>query len=333
MKNVSVLMAVIACLPLAGCGGTSADDGQPESDGSGGDGSGGDGSGGDGSGGVGSGGVGSGGVGSGGVETAGDGGSGSLDPDVAELPDFKINLVGLFYSRTEVLLLAPNIPVGETAHQDCDSFQEGNCSVFECPDVSDSDVKTYLHAGEISATIEAMGQTLNGAISPDQNGRYVGGFLLPSGPLLQGSEVGTVSAAGGAIGAFSLQVTVPLSLLTTNAAGPPEQYIAEVSVSRDAGIELQWERGAEGVNYVVKTESGVTDGGRRLSLDCEFDSLESRGEISSALLSRLPVGTQLLTYTVARYPLEVGGRSVEVSVYADTLTPTKDAAVALRLTQ
>lgn len=258
------------------------------------------------------------------------GSGGSMAAEEDDL-DFWVNVVRLIFTSSQsVQALSPAI--GE-APLDCEITESGACTVRVCPLTEPGpDDSEYRHAGQITASFDVEGETISGTMVPDERGRYTSASLEPGEFVLLGGETGTVTAQGGDIGAFNQDVVFPLVLINTlpaQSAGASE-YVIEAPRSQD--LVLTWDRGAPGVRYRVQRGAAIEDETSSYFLTCDFDSTPGSGTIPSQLLSRLPSGSELYTFTTQNYYQDVGDDRVLVRIATNTTVPAKDGPVEIQLT-
>lgn len=136
------------------------------------------------------------------------------------------------------------IPLDES----CEIVEVGDCKATICPKAETSDDSNEVpHAGTIDASIQTE-EPISARIVPDELGDYAPADFSTPGRVL-GEELGTVSASGGDIGAFTIKIMMPLLLLNTVSSNE-EGYIL---AARSSSLKLNWERGVPGTYYFVQT--------------------------------------------------------------------------------
>lgn len=335
MEFSKLSLVAVLCGLVVGCGGkgeSTEDDsgtGGAESPGEGSGGGASSGTGGDpgGTGGIdatGSGGNGSGGIGNGGDGTGGvDGSIGEAD----EAADFSVDVISFVFDIDQVMRpYSP--PIGGGADSSCERTEVGDCVATVCPVDEPAPLgEQYRHAGEVTAVMNAVDQTISAVSAPASSGKYSITSFSPYVRLL-GLETGVVSATGGDIGAFSQDVEFPLLLLATNEVVPSPLSGYDIEVSRVGDFTLTWDRGAPGVSYLIQRNIQSDE---RYRLNCTFDSSSGAGVIPGELLSLMPVGMRLDAFTVADYEQYVSEELVRVRVATEVTVPDKDGAVRLVL--
>jgi hypothetical protein len=269
--------------------------------------------------------------GTGGAEASGTGGNGAVTGGngTADSADFSVDVISFVFSSTQVMRpYSP--PIGEVADSSCVKKEAGDCVAAVCPIQNPSAIDyQHRHAGEVTASMNAETQTISAVSNPAANGKYTITPFSPGGRLL-GEETGVVSAVGGDVGAFSQEVVFPLLLLATNPVVPGAGG-HDIEVSRASDFTLTWERGAEGISYLIQAKSGAQTETHQHRLNCQFNSSIGAGVISEELLSLMPVGMSLDTFTAAEYERSVGEDLVRVRVVTEVTVPAKDLAVRLLL--
>lgn len=255
------------------------------------------------------------------------GSDGADDMSVDDSVDLRVDIVSSVFSHERTMrVVASSAPLDQ-----CEEQSDGGCVLRVCPvDHASPQTQEFRHAGQVTASFEAMEESLVAVVTPDSAGSYSLVDFEPLGPTLLGEEIGLVTASGGDIDAFAQEVTFPLLLLNTlPAVSNGLDY--EIPIPRTNDFVLTWDRGSEDIFYLLQPEDTFDDGTLRHRLSCIFPSADGEGTIPGVLLSQVPLGGVLRTYTVAQYDQTVKSDVVRVRVIAETTVPEKTGRLVLRL--
>jgi hypothetical protein len=206
----------------------------------------------------------------------------------------------------------------------CEVFESGDCVAAVCAEGVSVSPAADGNAGTIDASLTSGSGAIQASISPESDGSYLASEFSPVGNLL-GAETGTVSASGGTIDSFSMEVQVPLLLVNTVAIEGGDTITAQASEA----LALTWDRGTPGTYYSLQQRFVPEGSGEQVSVRCSFDSQPGAGTIAADVMNVLPPGTILSTYTVAHHDLLVDGALVRTRTIVPTTTEAKNAAVEI----
>ena len=210
-----------------------------------------------------------------------------------------------------------------TSADACEHTAMGSCSVTDCQEPAEPpeqeptelDPTPAPDAGAIQ--LRSTGD-FTADLTAEGNGVYI--TSTASGTLLGGETV-TITAAGGAVPAFTHTMEYPLVMLLTAPAFDDTQ--TELVVSHSEDLELTWERGFEGLTLQVQSQSTGP------LLVCSFPSEAGAGTIQSELLSLLDPGTGLLLLGVESDVVNAGDVEVTISSTGAVMTPDRTRRAAL----
>jgi hypothetical protein len=203
-----------------------------------------------------------------------------------------------------------------TLSQACPSQQFGDCVVLK--DCSTS--PTYFSAGVLTVTTQASAslKANNISITPDADNTYTGEVL--SG-MFGGQEVAHLTASGGTVPAFSVDVTAPLVLLIDS---PTPSATGNIQASASSDLVIQFSRGATGVVLFAQ----IYARGSAQTLECTSPVGASSLTIPKAALGSF-VGGSIGLYTRAVQDRVVGDFTVTTGIYMNAYTTNKQSPVVI----
>lgn len=136
-----------------------------------------------------------------------------------------------------------------------------------------------------------------------------------SGAVFTGGESLSISAAGGAVPAFSRELSYPLLLLVNEPTVPAEENVARAP--RSADLTLRWDRGTAGVMFQVQSQNAMN------TLACALPSELGTLTIPAAALGRFDTGAELLLLTVREEHVQAGDFDVSLMIAGVAVTPDK----------
>lgn len=271
-----------------------------------------------------------GGANTGGVQTAGGaegtptGGFGGKEQVELGEGEFVIDIISLPLRTLPVVLTAHWSPeIDRSADPLCDVRKSGGCMAYRCTSVLESDLESPPAVGSIYVTMNGVKGPLTAEAVTNGYGEYTNVEFSPLDATLIGEETGTVVVEGGDIPGFEMDVVLPLFLISTSDDLVEDRIFA----SRTEDILLAWERGTEGVEYIVQTRFIPVAEGERINLACAFDSTLGEGVIDAHLLELVPAGSLLDTYMTASKIVEDPAGRVVVRTASATINPEKNAVV------
>jgi hypothetical protein len=282
----------------------------------------------------------SGGSGSGGAagtSGAGDGGptgtaGGGVRPDAGSFDPFAdgptLTVASMVYSLGgPPLMIMQDLPAANASSgPTCTPIRYGDCIVDNCTGVDPNQAR--LSAGVITVDSPAAGVHIGAA--PNTASDYLS---MPGDKAFGGGEAFTVSANGGDIPAFSVNMQAPLLLLVDQ---PTKPTLAPTSVAVAAPhaepLTLSWTRGVPGVFLVVQSLAIQGFGAfGTVNARCFFDSQAGTGTVPAAVLSDVMVGQQFVLLTATAAVIEAGAQTLTVWFIGEALTPDKKANVMLEV--
>ena len=251
------------------------------------------------------------------------------DPTERDL-DAYVEIFNLHFgsnAHARVVSLAPS--TSPPSMNECEIVRVGECVARRCPSTvpTDEDPELRPDLGTVEVSFQAMEGPMSATFNPDEWGEYETADLVPIGSLL-GEEVGTVTASGGELGAFSLTVTMPLFLISSNALNEDSRIVAP----RSAPLTLTWDRGVPGVQHILQQSYVPQVEGARMSFNCSFPSEAGQAVIDAAVLEFMPAGTTIQLFTAGVFYTPEGvPPSVRVRTIGPVVNPEKNAAVMIAL--
>ena len=157
----------------------------------------------------------------------------------------------------------------------CTEREEGTCRVTECHDNGEGSSpppRPKPHAGAISVNGGAERVTL----VPGDSGTYPVRSSSEDA-LFVGGETLNVSAAGGDVPSFTVELAAPTSLTLTSPEIPinPTPWVIE----KEDDLLLEWTGGAGSVEVLLFTPTG--------HVSCQFDAEDASGTVTSAAIQSL----------------------------------------------
>ncbi|MCA3014634.1 MAG: hypothetical protein INH41_19805 [Myxococcaceae bacterium] len=181
----------------------------------------------------------------------------------------------------------------------CTSTVMGACTLTTCGAAADAG--TPADAGQVGAgtlTVTGLadgGLTLTGGVN--------GYAQSIAGPVFVAGALVSVAASGGAVPAFTAQVTAPGAATLTAPACPSRICPA---LSRAAGVPVSWTGGTGTV--VVQVLAGTDQ------VLCQFPASSGAGMVPAAALASLPLGSGSLLFSTQN------SRSVQAGLFPVTVT-------------
>ena len=261
-----------------------------------------------------------------------DGSSGGAAGEGKPLIEFQIATVRADPTNRDTSFSVRSYETSSTST--CTTTTKGACYVKACANESDTDLETvYANVGHAEATIDQDGQISTSVVDYDGSEQSVFARFDPRLTIL-GEETIQIEVSGGDLGTFSRTLMQPLYLITTNPLLPNEGELNSdyVALSRSQGLMLTWERGTSGTSYYVQTvRYASSDEAMRYSLNCQFPAEDGQGFIDPSLLASLPADDELMTFGVVDDLSDWGDYQARVRLLVNTINPTKNRAVSLRL--
>jgi hypothetical protein len=226
--------------------------------------------------------------------------------------------VGHQFFISEDYASAAFYPAEEFPLSVCTGRTVGGCTLYDCP--SSIEPLAAPQAGLLNVFAVLPPDTdplVTGTLVATESGVYQSIQLTGN---LYGEEDVTVAASGGDVPQFEGTIQFPLALLFTGTLPTATNERVDLAVSRTSDTPLAWERGADGVDFVV-LGSGIGQ-----QLICEFPSIDGMATIPAELVFDF-TGDVLWFVAVRSVQVPVGEHSVDLRTLVGVLVPTKDAAV------
>jgi len=198
----------------------------------------------------------------------------------------------------------------------CTTQTFGPCTLYTCEDSTDPP-DPMPPAPPTAGTITIVGDPagFSATLEPDSTGVYPN---LPAMGSLSGDETVTVTAAGGEVPAFTHTVSFPLVLLLTSPALATGE--STVTASRSDDLVLAWDRGIDGLDFVVQALNAT-------SFVCSAASTAGTMTIPALALSALPANTGLLLMGSGPDQVMAGDYAVTVVHVNGVMTPDRTQRV------
>ncbi|HEY5958485.1 MAG TPA: hypothetical protein VIV60_18110, partial [Polyangiaceae bacterium] len=225
----------------------------------------------------------------------------------------QILLVSLRGNPTPARVMIANF-FNNTA-SNCVSQAYGDCTFT--PPCSTPYEPLYVDAGTLSVT--SPNSAINISMTPSADNTYVS---VSSSVGLSGGEALHFAATGGAIPAFSSDVTVALVLLID---APVPNDNGEISASTTEDLVVRFSRSGAGVQLHVQstTENGT--------LVCISAPAVPTLTIPAGALSALGSGATLSLWTLTSRVVTAGGFDITTGALMDAFTPDKAHAVTVKV--
>lgn len=268
--------------------------------------------------------TGTGGTTSGGSSVAGLGGSGASDggrPDAGGAgapprgPTGEVVMSSFVFYPTPTVSRSFAYARFGSAAATCPSTRYGDCWVSEA--CTDEPAGAAPHAGLITVLSPTASFSLE--LPPNELGEYPS--WNQTGAVFTGAESLSISAAGGAVPAFSRELTYPLLLLVTEPALPVGESI--VHAPRLADLILRWDRGAPDVRFQLQSLKTT------MTLSCGVPSERGTLTIPAAALARLDAGAELVLITAGTQHVQAGEFDVSLVLAGVAVTPDKMQRVSI----
>lgn len=267
--------------------------------------------------------------------TGGDGGTASSGAGGRELT---IQLYDIPATNGAHLTLMDTTP---DSFSGCTTLRQGSCAVATCLSKNEG-------ASPADDVWFSGGEVVTVTIDPTAGERPTSSATMELQPMtnfhsqafsphtfLTGEQQITVDISGGTLPPYRYTTELPRLLITTS---EPDELSAGqfnvdyVHLSRQADQVLAWQGGAPHVTYGVWQKQWKEVDGKWYLLSCSFASTLGTGTISKQLLADLPTGTEFYTLAVIDDFVPVDGGTYRFLTYADTVNPSEQNTVGLKLT-
>lgn len=221
-------------------------------------------------------------TGTGGAGNGGDPGSGGSDPEdpigsgYISVYSGSYNVGGnpsASYSATAAFT-PPRAPTAE-----CEQQSAGGCWIYSCP-VEGAPPAGAPDAGVITLVAGAKTVTL----TPSATGLYAP--ASDDEALWAAGQTLTVSAAGGEVPSFDMNVVAPAIVNVTAPAFPASP--AQLVVPKANPLNVTWSSG--GAAGYVSVYAGRTEGNTSVTVSCAFVAADGQGTIAPEALALIPSG-------------------------------------------